>query len=413
MSDNRLAHLWDVAPALWPAPHVTSLDRAPRDRPATHVEEFLLLPSSRRPRLLTPTGRRAAAAVVRHHGEGRGRSGRALAATLSLGLRAGLGSLLWRERLRVSTPVAGSTGPAVRTLAGHLSDVLGRHVVMGMHLGRPRANRKPVLQLLTPDGRTLAYAKLGVDDLTDSLVQAEVSALGDLAGRGMRLVCVPELLHAGRWHGHELLVQSALPVWELRRPLPVERLIAAAAEISALGRVNGVVLGGSPFWAELTDRVHALPSGEPAERLTGLVHRLGAVARTVPVSLGGAHGDWAPWNMASVSDRLLVWDWERFRHHVPVGFDLLHHALQHDLVVRADDPAGAAHRLVDDAAARLAPLGQAPHTALVTASLYLADLAARYLADHQLEAGARLGDVSTYLLPALDLGIGRLEGEHP
>ncbi len=36
-----------------------------------------------------------------------------------------------------------------------------------------------------------------------------------------------------------------------------------------------------------------------------------------------------------------------------------------------------------------------------TAVSYLMELAARYLADRQAEAGARLGDVGTWLLPAV------------
>jgi hypothetical protein len=67
--------------------------------------------------------------------------------------------------------------------------------------------------------------------------------------------------------------------------------------------------------------------------------------------------------------------------------------------------------LLDEAADRLRPLAVAPRPAVVTCLLYGADLAARYLADRQLEAGARLGDVGTWLLPALLGGLHDLEGE--
>jgi hypothetical protein len=405
VTDDRLGHLMQVAPLLWPAPSTAAVGAA-GGAPSARLDEFLLLPSARRPRLLVPTGRRASAAVVRHSGEGRGRRDRAVAAALALALRAGLGAVL-RTRLQVRTP-----GPAsAASLADHLSSVLGRDVVTGMHLGPPRANRKPVLQVLTPAGGTLAYAKLGVDPLTDSLVRAEATALASLAAAPMHVVAVPELLHAGPWAGHDLLVQSALPVWSRRRPLTSDRLVAAASEIAGLGRVDGVAFATSAFRTDLAGRVAALPPGEAGDRLSGLLRRLDAVAGSVPLSLGGSHGDWAPWNMACLADRLLVWDWERFRPLVPVGFDLLHHRLQHDLVVRAQDPLGAACRLVDDAEGTLGPLGSTARSAQVTTALYLADLAARYLADNQLEAGARLGDATTYLLPALDRGIGRLEGE--
>ena len=49
----------------------------------------------------------------------------------------------------------------------------------------------------------------------------------------------------------------------------------------------------------------------------------------------------------------------------------------------------------------LAPFGVAPVAREVTALLYLADLAVRYLTDRQAEAGARLGVLGTWLLPVL------------
>ena len=44
----------------------------------------------------------------------------------------------------------------------------------------------------------------------------------------------------------------------------------------------------------------------------------------------------------------------------------------------------------------------------IAALLYLVDLATRYLADRQAEAGARLGVLGTWLLPVLIKRIGEL-----
>lgn len=405
MTDDRLAHLLDVAPALWPAPHAVGVHRRSGDRTPGSVDEYLLLPSGRRPRLLVPHERRAAAAVVRHQGADRGGAHRVASGLLACGLRAGLGRW-WPDRLRVSRPA----GAPSATLPAHLAHVLGSDLVVAMRLTPPRANRKPVLQLLGPDGRTLGYAKLAVDALTDALVEAETGALRTLATRFPGIVELPSVLHAGRWQDRALLVQSALPVESARRPLTGQLLVRAVGEIAALGRVDDVELDTSPFWADLRSRIAGLPRGEAADRLRGSVARLGAAAGGTRVSLGASHGDWTPWNAAALGDRVLVWDWERFRSAVPRGFDLLHHGFQRDVVAGTDDAAAAARRLVDGAATRLAPLGQSGRTAPVTVSLYLADLGVRYLADRQLEAGARLGDVTTYLLPALDRAIGHLEG---
>ncbi|WP_347059405.1 hypothetical protein ABC795_03025 [Blastococcus sp. HT6-30] len=406
MSDDRLTHLDEVAPRLWPAPHTVAVG-ATGAAGTEPVGEYLLLPSARHPRLLAPTGRRAASAVVRHSGEGRHASARLKAAVLAAGLRAGLGRVVWRRRLQICLPRGAASG----SLVAHLGTVLDREVVMGMHLGPPRANRKPVLQLLDPAGRTLAYAKLGVDALTDSLVGQEAAALTALAAADTGSVRVPALLHDGTWQGHRLLVQSALPVWQPRRPLDAGSLAAAVGEVAAIGRVDDVVLSSSGYWRELGERLDRLPDGAAAERLRTSVDRIGRAAGAVPLSFGASHGDWTPWNMAAVAGGLLVWDWERFRTAVPVGSDLLHHRLQTDLVARLENPPAAAAGTVLGAAALLAPLGVAPRTGLLTALLYSADLATRYLTDRQLEAGARLGNVGVWLLPALDRGIAELEGE--
>lgn len=408
MTDDRLAHLADVTPLLWPASPTAAPGRSPHLAPGERaVEEYLLLPSSRRPRLLAPAGRRAAAAVVRHHAEGRGRADRLRAGVLAMGLRAGLGHALWRERLHVVSPA----DAAPVDLRRHLAGLLACDVQVGMHLGPPRANRKPVLQLVSPAGRTLGYAKLGVNPLTDGLVRAEAAALAELATAATRAVQVPALLHTGNWADHPLLVQSALPVWSPRRPLTDRRLVEAVEEISAIGRIDGIALSAAPFWQDLRERSARLPAGEAADWLTGLLVGIDAAAGHRPLSLGGAHGDCTPWNMACLPDRILLWDWERFRRGVPIGLDLLHHVLQHALVTRGQDPAAAAHRLVDHAARLLAPLGQDRRTSLVTATLYFADLSLRYLADRQVDAGAVLGDPRSYLLPALDRGLALLKEE--
>ncbi|MGZ6273747.1 MAG: hypothetical protein ACXWM8_05605, partial [Candidatus Limnocylindrales bacterium] len=229
--------------------------------------EFLVLPSRHRPRLLTPTGRRAAAAVARYHGEGRQPSARLRAAGLALALQAGAGSWWWRDRLVITAP----WGTDGETLADHLADRLGRDLVIGMHLGPPRANRKPVLQLLTPDGTTFAYAKIGVDDLTGDLIRTETRALTTLAGARTRTVEAPGVHLAGEWQGHELLVQSALPVWSARSPLTEDRLVTAAAEIAAIDRTDGVRLTGTPFWIGLNEKVRSLPAGSATDRLRHLL----------------------------------------------------------------------------------------------------------------------------------------------
>ena len=154
--------------------------------------EYLLLPSARSPRLLVPRGRRAATGAVRGYGVGRGRSARWQAAALAVGMATGLAPLVLRDRVRVVQHQGTAAG---ETIESHLSDVLGTDVLLSMYLGAPRANRKPVLQVLDATGRTLAYVKIGVDPLTRALVRDEGDALTALAAADLRR---PEAALPGR-----------------------------------------------------------------------------------------------------------------------------------------------------------------------------------------------------------------------
>jgi hypothetical protein len=403
VTDDRLQHREDVGRLLWPEPLRLRIGRSGLDGGAVH-REYLLLPSGRHPRLLVPRGPRAAAGALRGYGVGRGRAARWQAAGLAVGMATGLAPLLLRDRVRLLHDGDGRTGAAA-SIESHLTEVLGSEVLLSMHLSAPRANRKPVLQVLSPQGRTLAYVKVGVDPLTSRLVRDEAGALVTLATAGLTRATVPTVLHSGSWNGLELLVQSPLPVGSSRGRPTRDQVVAAQLEVARIGRTSGGPLSASPYWAALSERIDALPETAAARSLADL--RAGIEKRfgEVPLALGAWHGDWTPWNTALAGDRLLVWDWERFASPVPAGYDAVHWALQTDLVNRLADPSESARRSLASAPAVLEPFGVTAEQARVTAVCYFAELATRYLADRQAEAGARLGDVGTWLLPAIGMAL--------
>ena len=125
-----------------------------------------------------------------------------------------------------------------------------------------------------------------------------------------------------------VLVLSALPVWLRRRPVPVTRLAAAMLSVAGVGGNRRQPLATASYWRQLRDRLTAVD--ESAERDALLAHwtRWRARAGDMSLAMGSWHGDWTPWNMASTSAGLLLWDWERFTEGVPLGFDALHYRLQ-------------------------------------------------------------------------------------
>jgi hypothetical protein len=394
--------LGDVCAVLWPPPATVSLSRGPRPlRDRDRDRDFVVLPSARRPRLLVPSGRRAGAAAVRRYGEPGSFPAWAGSRALALALAAGGASVGLGGRLRVSAdPRAGIADPGGGTIEAYLRSVLGYEVLISTHLGAARANRKPVLQLLTPRGQTAGFAKVSVNPLTRELIRAERAALDTLAAGNLRARTVPRVLHHGQWQGREVLIMNALPVWRRRRALRPGQLTAAMTELTAVGGHSRGPLAGRDYLARLRSRLADGPPGPDRAALGDALDALPAAGQEL--SFGAWHGDWTGWNMASTADGLLVWDWERFAAGVPVGFDPLHYRLQSDVVRRRRPPAEAAAACVRDAAACLAPFGVPAGEARLVAVLYLAELSARYLADRQAEAGARLGRPGTWLIPAIE-----------
>lgn len=389
--DGRSAYLGELAGLIWPEPAEPALRKGGAG--------WVVVPSASRPRLLVPTGSgRAAASAVRHSTEAVGRKARLVRQGLATAFRLGLGPLVFRDRLVV-------TGGG---LDAYLAEVLGERALVSLHIGPARANRKPVLQLLAPDGRALGYAKLGVDPLTRALVDAEAAALRRLADLPLGPVTVAGVRHHGDWHGHALLVQEALPV-RLPRATPAA---AEAAERAAMVAVAGCLgvrrrsWAGSDHAARLADAVDALGARPEAGRLRAA---LKTVADLDPsVAFGAWHGDWNGGNSAVLADgRVLVWDWERFEADVPVGYDELHRAVQTAIGNDGVEPVEAARALIAGADRALAPFDPDGRGADLVAVLYLVELAARYLRDRQAEAGARLGHVDTWLLPAVEEHLAR------
>lgn len=382
-------YLAQVSGLLWPRPAVVGLDGAS----APTTRSWVMVPRSDHPKLLVPAGSgRAASTVARSYSEPKSRRARLRGEALALAFRTGLADQVFRGRLRV-TP-GGSP-----TLEEHLREVFGVECLIGLHVGPARANRKPVLTLVSRDGTLLGYAKLGVDGLTNGLVRAEAVALERLGHSELRRVVVPRPLHVEVWQGAELLVQSPLPVRERRAPDDAHTRDLAVLEVAGV-EIGRARLAHSPFWRSTVGTLRDL-AAPTARALSDTAARIEPCAEAAAVRLGAWHGDWHPGNMAAVGESLLVWDWERFAVGVPVGSDALHYELQRAITVRGVPPERAAPDLVRSASRVLAPFGVAPGDAPVIVAAYLLHIGARYLRDDQAAAGGRLGRLEEWLVPSV------------
>ncbi len=389
--------LLDAARLLWPPPSVASVQSGGA-RVAPGSRAFVLVPSLNDPRLAVPVGPAPAAAAVAA-GQTAPGSGRAAvrARLMAAAFRLGLAPLLLRGRLVVDVPAG---APA---LDDHLAAVLGHPVVVGRRLGPPRANRKPVLQVVRPSGALVAYAKVGTGPLTDRLVAAETAALTRLAAAGLRDVRVPRVLHTGSWQGHPLLVQEPLPVRRAGTDGDAARVRAAMVAVAATGAADALRLADLPWWSRTCAVADQLPQSPTGDRLRAVRDRLArSGGRELPVAAW--HGDWNAGNCSVVPSAVLVWDWERYETGVPAGFDALHLALQNALHQTSGAGVGVAapQSVLDRAAELTAPFDVAAADAPLVAALYLLGIAVRYATDDQEGAGAAVGRLDRWLLPVLE-----------
>ena len=417
---ERLAYLREVCELLWPPtaemtlyggahgwPQITGAVRPRTLGGSLRAEgrDFVLIPGVRHPRLLVPAVPRAAAAALRQYGQPRSWAARMGVAAFALGLASGLGGTLLGVRVRVTAP------PEAESIESYLKSVLSPDIRVSIRLGPARANRKPVLQLHTTSGESAGFVKIGFNDLTRELVRAEAVSLAWLETAGLNGIWVPRVLHQGQWHGMDVLVLSALPVWGRRRALPAAQLSAAMDTVARVGGLQEGALASDAYLQQLRERMAAADPGAERAALLEARDTIAATGLCTGLTFGAWHGDWSPWNMASTTGGLLVWDWERFVSGVPLGFDALHHWLQSEVGPRHRDPLAAATDCFEHAAALLAPFGIDPALARLTAALYVADVATRYLVDRQAAAGAPLGAPGTWLIPALVAELARYRAQ--
>lgn len=368
----------DVLDALWRSD--------PRTDPATHTRRFRAFPSTEDPRLLIPTRpHRAAAAALEALRDRRSLKARAKTQLARAAIAVGHGNI------ELPDP------EILEAVLRHLPEA---NYTYGVHLGPPRANRKPVFALVTTSGLLAAFAKCGVDDLTNRLVRSESEALSHLAG--LASVTVPRHLGAGEIGGHAYLVQSPVPTSGIG-PADSPAVVAAQVEVAAIGNETAQ-LGVASALDSMNQRWQARAEKSTGSQVTRQFAALAAEWATdvakADVPWGSWHGDWRTTNMAvNTTGPCSIWDWERFSTGVPAGYDALHLFLTSQV---SSDINVLPARLYAQAERLLRPFGvRTPQNAELVTTGYLLELAGRYLDDDQTRAGARLGSVGEWLLPHL------------
>lgn len=391
--ENILSHVW-------PSPNRIQISSGLRRR--SPGQTFGLLPHLRRPTLLIPTApRRVAARALRGYKSPTTRGDRLRAHVFGWAALAGAGHLFpWT--VTISGPVGAPS------LLCHIESHVGEPLHMALAIGPPRANRKPVLQLMTPHGAPVAFVKVGVNPLTRDRVQAEGRALQHLNRLIIPGLKVPGVLSVPPWQDTPFLTTLPLDTWT-SGPVNPETQRKGLQSLVSAAEVTTVELRTSQWWRALTERLWTLENTPEAMSLRKAGHSLESHIGQMSLPQGQTHGDWSPWNIATQGPQVSAWDWERFMPQAPIGYDSLHYAVQEEIRLRAKPPREALARVLDRASLVVAQNGADPHLGTALFALYLLAQGEQHLTDRQLDAGSERGPISEWLIPSLQIATAQLE----
>jgi hypothetical protein len=225
--------------------------------------------------------------------------------------------------------------------------------------------------VLTSDGATVAWGKVGWDAHTRALVADEADVLERLGGELAPGLVAPTVVARAPWQGTEVVLSAPLPLRrrgrEVLRPDP--------ALLRAVAGPSGAL---APWHAAVVRRLAEVPGGaafvEVAERVADRLDAAG-----VP----GArwHGDLTPWNVGPVPGGRAVWDWERSAAPVPLGLDAVHASYAVATLRGGADVPTALAAAADDAPPALSALGVAEAAIPAVVAAYAIELLLRHEGD--------------------------------
>ena len=202
---------------------------------------------------------------------------------------------------------------ALARLEMKLAPLVGVEAVrLAFYMGVPSPHRKVTAQVLTPEGKTLAYAKIATSELAQAALRTERGALLRLSESASLQGSVPEILGYLPWQGGEILLISMGPPTAGPRDLSSVHL-RFCTQLFRSFEVEQT-FSESPMWSRISELWlhlrHSSPETLPAH-LGPALERLHEELGPVSMPLSVAHGDFAPWNTRLGSGSLFVLDWER------------------------------------------------------------------------------------------------------
>lgn len=246
---------------------------------------------------------------------------------LRVGIQLSLGHLIlpkWQPGSVCDMP-ANTDNPS---LLVHLREVFqSSDLTFSVSLGAPGVHRKPVLQVLTRNGRILGYAKVGWNEATCALVRHEAEVLRKLNGVSLSFQ-VPRIACAGEWQGMFICVQSPPDSKENHAPQRLtQEYLDVLKELAAL-LAKRLAVEESVFWERLLKRVGQVQNTYFRHVLEEGIRIIREELGNQPMPFHWCHGDFVPWNAYCADRKIFLFDWEYANPEAPGGYDLFHFLVQ-------------------------------------------------------------------------------------
>ncbi|MBA2446164.1 MAG: hypothetical protein H0V49_12655 [Nocardioidaceae bacterium] len=369
-------HLSALVDRVWGSDTSSPVRVTTSDIPDGHevVERYAVIPNFEKAKFLVPLGSHAAAVnSLWKYNAMKSLSTRSGHVALAAAFKSRLATLAFHDQLVVSCDRRLDRGERAEWMVlDHLARELNfPRLLAAMTVRRKNPNAKPTLQLFTPGGVPMGYAKLGWSQATRAMVQTEAASLEAVSGK-LTSVLAPHVMAKGIWNGRYYVVVSPLPESVRRWSTPPLQAPHLILDVAHSGEVAHGHLAGSPYERRLRQQLDEVGETPETRILSAWLDRL--VGESFPLEFGRWHGDWVAWNMGSAGAKVAVWDWEHSAPLVPVGFDALHWHFQQTLPAHGIEAAVLA---VDGATLDLVALGVTPSAAPHLVSLYLLEMFVR------------------------------------
>lgn len=396
MNTNPSRRTLELLQHVWPSPCDVEPGSTASTSPNTKTISLVALPFRKEPTLFVPHGpARVVAGAVHGYKSPSDRRARTRASAVAAVARCGAAR-------GMPTSVTVHIPTQAPNVVNSCAEALGTRVLASIYIGTPRANQKPVLQLLDRSGQARGFAKVAVSPFTERRLLAEASAIQLLSSKTWTTLRVPRVVSVESVGDHRYMLLSPLDTWSAEGIRSQTRESALRELVGGFPQTTGPVVE-SRWWKRLAGKVDGQESSDSQALLSGMSSVAAALGNR-ETQFGAMHGDWSPWNMMTEGPRATVWDWERFSLESPLGLDALNFSFRSLLRSPRHGAASALDLTISDSARLVQSNGASGNNAATVTALFLLELGERYLRYSPL-GGTPHGPLSAWLLPSLSRAI--------